>query len=192
MAFIQLLPNDKNSQNEIVQIKPPPEPKQISEPINEPLVRGQKREKKDKPQEIEGENTAGDKLNTEPADPATVADELALDQVVAHWPELRAFLDDKDSNIPRLLASAKPLATDGNTLIIGFEFPLLKDKFDGKPTAAARMIEGLNHLLGINCLVRTVVTNQFDSSSLGIQIDDDEFAAFAEEIGGTVSDGDDI
>jgi hypothetical protein len=46
--------------------------------------------------------------------------------------------------------------------------------------------EALGELIGVSCFVRTVVTDQYRPTSATTEIDQEEFAALAEELGGIV------
>ena len=113
---------------------------------------------------------------------------LSIGRVTNQWPELREYVAHKDRSLPALLASCKPLAVEGNTLILGFDYSILKDKFDDRPKAITAVSDSLSELLGIHCLVRTVVTNQYNPATVDVEIDKDEFAALAEELGGVSHD----
>jgi hypothetical protein len=113
-------------------------------------------------------------------------DVLTLKQVTSNWPRLREYVARIDKSLPAFLASCKPLATEGNVLILGFDYPILKDKFDNKPRANDVLSEALGELVGVSCSVRTVVTDQYRPSSATTEIDQEEFAALAEELGGIV------
>jgi hypothetical protein len=82
------------------------------------------------------------------------------------------------------MASCKPLAIEGNTVILGFDFPILKDKFERWPEARENVTELLSDLLGRKCLVRAVVTEQYTPPSSATEIDPAEFNALAQELGG--------
>lgn len=125
-----------------------------------------------------------------PAQPAAAegADVLSLDLVTANWPRLRERVGKKNRNLTALLASCKPLATEGNVLILGFDFPILKEKFDGKQQTADTVAGVLSDLLGIECIVKSVVSDQYEPVPQLTTIDKDDFAALAEELGGVIHD----
>ncbi|MGW8319815.1 MAG: DNA polymerase III subunit gamma/tau [Candidatus Promineifilaceae bacterium] len=120
----------------------------------------------------------------EPAAPMQQA--VTLDQVIQSWPRLRELVGRSDKSLPGLLASGKPLAMEGTTLILGFEFPILKDRFDGQKGANATVARALEQLLDTECRVSTVITGQYQSSPSQVQISDDDIAALADELGGIV------
>jgi DNA polymerase-3 subunit gamma/tau len=126
--------------------------------------------------------TGGDTSDQD--DSAGSSGSLSIGRVTNQWPEMREYVAHKDRSLPALLASCKPLAVEGNTLILGFDYSILKDKFDDRPKALTVVSDSLSELLGIHCLVRTVVTDQYIPASADVEINKDEFAALAEELGG--------
>ena len=113
---------------------------------------------------------------------------ISLEMVVGQWPNLRDVVSKQDRSLPALLASCKPLATEGKVIYIGFDFPILKDKFDRKKQAKEIVSRGLSQLLGTDCLVEAVVTSDFAAPSKPEVIDKESFSALAEELGGIVRD----
>ncbi len=111
---------------------------------------------------------------------------ISLSQVTGYWPRLRDNVGRMDKSLPALLASCKPLAIEGNKLILGFDYPILKDKFDKKPQAKEIVARALGDLLGTTCYVQSVVTEQYMVSSATTEIDEADFAALAEELGGVI------
>jgi len=111
---------------------------------------------------------------------------ISLKQVTGYWPHLRENVGRMDKSLPALLASCKPLAMEGNKLIIGFDYLILKDKFDKKPQAKEIVARALGDILGATCQVQAVVTEQYKVSSATTEIDEADFAALAEELGGVI------
>jgi hypothetical protein len=111
---------------------------------------------------------------------------ISLEMVVGQWPKLRDVVSKQDRSLPALLASCKPLATEGKTIYIGFDFPILKDKFDHKKQAKEIVSRGLSQLLGTDCFVESVVTGDFTAQNKPDLIDKESFSALAEELGGIV------
>jgi DNA polymerase-3 subunit gamma/tau len=111
---------------------------------------------------------------------------ITLKQVTGHWPQLRDSVGRMDKSLPALLASCKPLAMEGNKLILGFDYPILKDKFDNKPQAKEIVARALGDLLGTTYQVQSVVTEQYSVSSATTEIDKADFVALAEELGGVI------
>lgn len=185
LAFVELLPGLDAS---------PAEPMDI--PVMEPMSEEDQPPSVDKelieptPTEIKIEATEQERAESREeegseAEPVT-QNVLTLKQVTSNWPRLREYVARKDKSLPALLASCKPLATEGNILILGFDYPILKDKFDKKPRANEVLSEALGELIGTTCFVRTVVTEQYRPTSSTTDIDQEEFAALAEELGGIV------
>jgi hypothetical protein len=110
----------------------------------------------------------------------------SLDSIKSHWPELRERVGKRDTNLPALLASSKPLATEGSILILGFDYPILKEKFERKKEAKEIVATELSELLQSPITVRTVVTEQYVPPATPETIDIEEFSALAQELGGVV------
>ena len=116
---------------------------------------------------------------TRPSPPAT----LTVPAVSALWPEMTRRVGQHNKNLPALLTMCKPLAIEGRTVILGFDYPLLKDKFDKTAGAADAVVTALRALSGTECLIRTVTTADYP-----VPIHKDEFQALATELGGVVRD----
>ncbi len=109
---------------------------------------------------------------------------VSLDVVVQSWPKLREIIGRSDKNLPRLLASGTPLAMEGAKLILGFEFPILKERFDSQKGANATVTKALEQLLDADCQVETVVTGQYRSAPADVQISEEDIIKMADELGG--------
>jgi DNA polymerase-3 subunit gamma/tau len=116
---------------------------------------------------------------TRPSPPAT----LTVPAVAALWPEMTRRVGQHNKNLPALLTMCKPLAIEGRTVILGFDYPLLKDKFDKTAGAADAVVAALRALSNSDCLIRTVTTADYP-----VPIHKDEFQALATELGGVVRD----
>ena len=153
---------------------PPPPPEPEYEPPVEPVK--QSTEKKEQATEI-----------IEPAPPATSdpqpATQIALSDVTGCWPEMVGLAGQSQRNLPALLNMSKPLGLEGDVIILGFDFPIFKDKFDKQPGAPQLVGEVFSHLLNTKCNVRAVVTSDYT-----IPIHKEEFDALADELGGVVQE----
>jgi len=106
---------------------------------------------------------------------------LTVAAVAGMWPEMTKQVGRRNKNLPALLSMCKPLALEGNTIILGFDYPLLKDKFD-KTAGALDLVTATFRALGAaDCLVRTVTTSDYP-----VPIAREEFQALASELGGVV------
>jgi DNA polymerase III subunit gamma/tau len=128
-----------------------------------------------------------------PAEPeteeaASPAPALSLNAVQGRWATMVERVGQQDKNLPPLLAMCKPLAIEGDTLVLGFDFPVLKEKFESKPEARAVIGKALSALLETRCKVRCVVTKQYTPPPQPTLAD--EFYALAEELGGQVQETD--
>jgi len=135
---------------------------------------------------------------------AATGDALALPLVVGHWREMMRLVLVQNRNLGALLSSAKPLGVEGDVVVIGFDFPLLKQKFDQTPQAVSLVAEGLAKAMGRPCQLRCVVSGQYlvpkapaavapppenaPPPDEPLTIDRDAIQALAEELGGVVTE----
>jgi DNA polymerase-3 subunit gamma/tau len=117
---------------------------------------------------------------------ASTKEGISLKVVVQSWPKVRELIGQSDKNLPRLLASGKPLAMEGTKLILGFEFPILKERFDNQRGANATVARALQHLLNADCQVETVIIEQYQNRPAHVQISENDFIQMADELGGVV------
>lgn len=106
---------------------------------------------------------------------------LQLNAVKTQWRAMLAQIGQRNKNLPALLAMSQPLGVEGNTLILGFDYPIFKKKFDDTADAAPTIGEVYSELLNTQCQVRCVITSEYS-----VPIDRAEFDALAEELGGIV------
>ena len=120
-------------------------------------------------------------------EPKPTADAIFnLQQIQAQWQSFMTQCGSHDRNLPPLLAMCKPLATEGSTLVLGFDFPILREKFD-QPENKETVATILTNMFGGNRLVKAVVTGDYSPpSQAGVSRDD--FERLANELGGVVSD----
>jgi hypothetical protein len=107
---------------------------------------------------------------------------------VAVWPQIRERVARQDRNLNSLLATCKPLAVEGNVIILGFDFAVLREKLDRKRGAAEIIAAALTELLGTQYTIRTVVSEHYSPPAV-TTINPDEVAALARELGGIVRQG---
>ncbi|MEW5986346.1 MAG: DNA polymerase III subunit gamma/tau [Chloroflexota bacterium] len=113
-------------------------------------------------------------------DPLPVA---TLDTITGRWREVMARLGERNKNLPALLASCTPLAVEGDVVVLGFKFPLIKDKFESNRAAVQGMNTVLTNLLGSSLTVRCVMAAEYTPP---VTIQKDDFRALAHELGGVV------
>ncbi len=124
-----------------------------------------------------------DTRHAPPATPSAPPAALTVPAVAALWPEMTRRVGQHNKNLPALLTMCKPLAIEGRTVILGFDYPLLKDKFDKTAGAADAVVAALRALSNTDCLIRTVTTADYP-----VPIHKDEFQSLAAELGGVVRD----
>ncbi|MBK8989017.1 MAG: DNA polymerase III subunit gamma/tau [Chloroflexi bacterium] len=106
---------------------------------------------------------------------------LTLGAVTPQWRNMLARVEQVNRNLPALLTMGKPLATEGNTIILGFDYPIFKDKFDQNHDAVQVVGDIFSQLLGMKCLIRAVITSEYT-----VSVQKAEFNALAQELGGVV------
>ncbi len=187
LAFIELLPDEAapavappravaGPAKTAAVAQPEPEPPQAEAPLTEPAPTGAA----EPPRPVAEAAEEASEGEPKPL--------LTLQAVQSRWAAMVERAGQQDKNLPPLLAMCKPLAVEGDTLILGFDFPVLKEKFESKPEARAVVGKTLGALLETRCKVRCVVTRQYTPPQQpSLQ---DEFYALAEELGGQVQETD--
>ncbi|HZD11425.1 MAG TPA: DNA polymerase III subunit gamma/tau [Candidatus Binatia bacterium] len=130
-------------------------------------------------------------------------DAITLDAVQRRWERMVERVGQQDRNLPALLAVSKPLAVEGNAIILGFDYGVLKDKFEDRGEARELVASTMSDLLDHKCTVRCVVTAKYtpppppqggseeaaaqqSQASQKPAVDRDAFYALAKELGGEV------
>lgn len=108
---------------------------------------------------------------------------LTLASIATVWQEMTRMVGQRNKNLPALLIMCKPLVIENNTIIIGFDYPLIHEKFSKTEGALDLVINAFRVLSGTDCLVRTVTTSEYP-----MPISREEFHTFASELGGVVRD----
>ncbi len=154
--------------------RPQPEPQPHPEPPPAPAA-PTRAEKPAKPKAAE----------TPPATaPAPEPAALTVASVAGMWPEMTQQVGRRMKNLPALLVMCKPLAIEGgNIIVMGFDYPLLREKFDKTAGAIELVTDTFRALSGTNCTVRTVTTSEYP-----VPIAREEFHALAAELGGVVKE----
>jgi DNA polymerase III subunit gamma/tau len=181
LAFIELLPAEPLPQ--VVMAAPPV---RKVEPVAGGPVAGKPVASKpvaSEPVASEPPQTAVSTPTVPPSAPAGPPPTLSVAAVTPHWREMLRRAEQVNRNLPALLTMGKPLAIEGSTIILGFDYPIFKDKFAQSPDAAQVVGEIFSQLLGVKCQVRPVVTSEYN-----VPIQKEEFDALAQELGGVVRD----
>ncbi|MDX1687878.1 MAG: DNA polymerase III subunit gamma/tau, partial [Candidatus Promineifilaceae bacterium] len=117
--------------------------------------------------------------------PEGEASRVTLEAVKGKWPTMVSSLGEQDKNLPPLLAMCKPLAVEGNAVVLGFDYPVLRDKFRDKAQAVEMVAAEMSALLGHKCTVRCVITGEYSPPAPRTAPSlEDEFYALADELGG--------
>jgi DNA polymerase-3 subunit gamma/tau len=193
LAFIELLP-EVSGITPVVPIRTavkaqPTEAAPIPPPVNTaPSKKKAAKETQDDTAVIEKTADSAPKPKTSRTpEPSGTVSGPTLQSVTTRWPEMREQVGQVDRGLPALLASCKPLAVEGSTLILGFDYPILREKFDNKKGAKSTIADVFSSLLGTTCTIRTVITGEYEPPKTTKNINDD-FAALADELGGVIRD----
>lgn len=114
---------------------------------------------------------------------STAVPTLTLAVIQSHWREMVNRAGAENKNMPALLNMGKPLAVEGSTAVIGFDYPIFKMKFDDTRGAAQLLGAILSDLTGQPCTIRAVNTSEYT-----VTVDKKDFEALAHELGGVVSE----
>jgi hypothetical protein len=120
---------------------------------------------------------------TPPASSTRPSGSLTLAAVKAQWRTMTEEVGEQQRNLPPLLTMGKPLALEGNTIVVGFDFPIFNKKFTDTAGSTQLIGETFSRLLGIDCTVRSVVTSEYT-----VPVPEEEFRALADELGGVVTE----
>lgn len=159
--------------------------------------------------EPEAETTSQEQPLPASAKPSSIT----LQAVKQHWEPMVVRVGQEDRNLPALLNVSKPLAIEGNAIVLGFDYGVLKEKFEDRPGARELVAATLSDLLGAKCIVRCVVSDRYTPpepapeqeleeepesqadatqptssppSETETTVDRDAFYALADELGGEV------
>lgn len=108
---------------------------------------------------------------------------LSLSAVKTQWRDLVEQAGERNRNLPALLNMGKPLATEGNVLVLGFDYPIFKEKFDNTQGAAQLIGDIVTDLTGVNSHIRCVITSEYT-----VNIGREDLEDLAGELGGVVKE----
>jgi len=199
LAFIELLPTTTNDsinssidKYPVTEVVVPPEVKSVrSTAVPE---ESEQNVKIPEPPSESDEELVQEESETEVLSSAGVThngitnDVITLEKVASSWSQLREQVGVADKALPALLASCKPLATEGNVLVLGFDYSILKDKFDNKLDAGKVVADVLGQLTSNKWAIRTVLSSAYKPPPPKSKVNKEEFASLAEELGGVIRD----
>ncbi len=191
LAFISLLPDEPGARAIPTRPSTPPETS-ATEPESKPTAAETLQSIRD-PQTALAQEAETPSAQAAPESRPTIT----LQAVRRQWDAMVARVGQKDRNLPPLLAMCKPLGVEGSAIILGFEYGMLKDKFEDRGEARELVASNMSDLLGAKCIVRSVVTAQYTPppepqagkptpEQLDTLVDREAFYALAEELGGQV------
>ena len=109
---------------------------------------------------------------------------VTFKQIQAQWGEVGAFVRQRDRNLKAVLDNSRPLYWDGATLVIGWEYGMIRDKFVNHRQGLEILREALMQLWQIRPEIRPILTSEFIPPPA--QITREQIEAVAHELGGTV------
>ncbi len=195
LAFMELLPDTPLAVYAAVDARAPRELPRVKEAAAVPIATPAApepaatappvaAEKKDESAEVEAVDEEvvieQEKTAAATAEPSA---SITLNGVKAQWRTMVAQVGQIEKNLPALLAMCKPLAVEGQTVVLGFDYPIFKEKFDRTEHASAVIEDAFSELLGTKCSVRCVVTSDY-----AMPIGREEFQELAEELGGILEE----
>ena len=190
LAFIELLPDAPMQVAWVGERPPQAEGRRTTDDSRPPQIEERPPAADRRPLQAEERPPAADRRPAQAEErppaavrPPTPTAALTVAAVAGMWPEMTQQVGRQNKNLPALLTMCKPLAIEGRTIILGFDYPLLKDKFDKTQGAADLVVAAFRALSGTDCLIRTVATADYP-----VPIHRDEFQALAAELGGVVRD----
>ena len=93
-----------------------------------------------------------------------------------------AQVGERNKNLPALLHMGKIIGLENNVIIIGFDYPIFKEKFDKTANALPLINQSYSALFNTKCTVRAVITSEY-----AVPIEEADVRQLAQELGGVVS-----
>ena len=184
LAFIELLPDEPLPMVVVTAVSPTQTASPKAEVSQKPESVNAKKEPTGQKPRVETVGGQSAEVGAKPQPTSSQSPgtkRLTLGAVTPHWREMLARVEQANRNLPALLNMGKPLAVEGSTIILGFDYPIFKDKFDQTADAIQVVGDIFSQLIGVKCLVRAVVTSEYT-----IPIQKEEFDALAQELGGVM------
>lgn len=108
---------------------------------------------------------------------------ITLNEVRENWGRLMSEVRRYDRSLP--LANAKAINIEGDTIVLGFNYPLIKEKYDQIESADHKVAQALSNILGKSCKIKAVVTGEYTPPK---SITRAELEAAVRDLGGVVKD----
>ncbi len=108
---------------------------------------------------------------------------LTLSAVQKKWRDMVVQVGTRNKNLPALLSMGKIIGIEGNVIVIGFDFPIFKEKFEKTADAVPLINQSYSGLFNTKCTVRAVVTSDY-----AVPVQESEVRELAKELGGVLTD----
>lgn len=185
LAFITLLPDAPLT---AVAVAAPPRPQETKPTPAPPVSTPPQAEETPAADEVMEETATTIKTTAAPATavasppaPIEPTQAITLPEVIRHWRAMVTEAGQRNRNLPALLNMAKPLAIEGDVIVMGFDYAIFKNKFDHTAGAAQLVGDIFSNLFNNTYHMRCVVTSEYT-----VPISKEEFHALADELGGVV------
>lgn len=117
---------------------------------------------------------------------------VSLHDVLQQWKRICSAVRKKSFSTEALLNSCKPITLKENTLVLGFQGELLRDKMS-IPENTQMICQALQEVLGVSLSVAAVVTNaRVGSAPPDLEIDGDGIVNTALNLGGQIVHKDNV
>lgn len=131
-------------------------------PVADASPEGSAAQEADATHEADGPPRADEAGSARRAERPVVPPAITLQAVQRHWEAMVVRVGQEDRNLPALINVSKPLGVEGNAVILGFDYGVLKEKFEDRHTSRELVAATLSELLGAKCTVRCVVSSQYE------------------------------
>lgn len=96
-----------------------------------------------------------------PIDTDTDDSDSDINSVQTRWDDIVRQVAQNDRNLPAMLKMGRILNVEGKTVILGFQYPIFKDKFDDHAQAKEVVGDALSDVLGDKFTIRAVVADSY-------------------------------
>lgn len=175
LAFVESLPDDAAPPPNVVTVIEET-PTQQAKPISQPIVAAVQQTTPPVRKEVE-------QAVVPPSNNGEHNSTLTLHTITNSWSDMRNLVKQRDRSLPAMLAHCKPLGIEGDAVILGFSYPILREKFDNSPTAKTIVGDALSQATGTKCVVRTVISSEYKPPQ---SIKRADVEKIAKELGGVV------
>ncbi len=155
LAFLESLPETAAEPPQATYTPPvekTPTPQPTSEPPAQPVVEAVVAQ--------QTESVVEEKIDVPTAEESADTP-ITLAEVKANWNRLMKEARILDRSLPASLSNANPINLEGETVVLGFTYPLIKERYDRVESADHKVAQALSNILGKPCKIKAVVTGEY-------------------------------